>query len=303
MSAEEALLHLLRLLKDRDYRFTTVTPATHARVLARPCERVGLRDIFGWNRWFSADDLDSEFLACLQQSGTLEQDGECLHSKVRVASISGDLFLHSGFPTTDPDAIFLGPDTYRFVRFIRESLGKDAHEPNWIVDMGAGSGAGAITAARVVRSARITAIDVNGKALELAAVNAKAAEVTMETLHGSNIPAGPDLVIANPPYMMDSRKRAYRDGGNLFGGSVALDWAKQALRSLAARGKMLLYTGASIIEGESPLAEALAEACTCAGARLSIEEIDPDVFSEELDQEPYTRVERIAVIAATIEKR
>src|SRR3546814_6418322 len=33
---DEALLSLLRLLKQQDYRFVTPKPATHARVIARP---------------------------------------------------------------------------------------------------------------------------------------------------------------------------------------------------------------------------------------------------------------------------
>ena len=301
MNADAALVELLRLLKRADYRFTAVTPATHARVLARPCERPDLRDIFGWNRAFAADHLAPDLLQCLSDSGMVDQDGGSLRSKVRAASLGEDLLLHSAFPTTEHDAVFFGPDTYRFVRFAREQPPQLPHVPRWIVDLGAGGGAGAIAAAHLFPDARVTAVDVNSAALRFAAINAQAAMVDVETCQASTIPAGADLVIANPPYIIDTQGRAYRDGGELFGGQVALEWTRQALAALVQGGTMLLYTGASVVNGRAPLCEALDEACT-GRATIEIEETDPDVFGKELDQPAYAEVERIAVIRATIRK-
>jgi release factor glutamine methyltransferase len=303
VSADAALLELLRLLKAAGYRFTAVTPATHARVLARSCERPDLRDIFGWNRPFTPPDVDAALLACLEHSGTIERADGALRSKVRVASVDDDLFLHSAYPTAATDAVFFGPDTYRFVRFVREQLPKRAGKPQWIVDMGAGSGAGAISAGRMMPAARVTAVDLNPAALRLAAINARAAGVTIEALRASRVPERADLVIANPPYVIDQAGRAYRDGGALLGGEVALDWARQALHALAPRGAMLLYTGAAVTGGRAPLVDSLQALCASEGADLQIEESDPDVFGEELDQPAYAEVERIAVIWATIRKR
>jgi methylase of polypeptide subunit release factors len=303
VNADAALLQLLRLLKDRAYRFIAVTPATHARVLARPCEQPDVRDIFGWNRPFFAHELDPELLQCLHDSEMVEADGKKLRSMVRVASLGEDLFLHSAFPTTAADAVFFGPDTYRFLRFVRERLPLLKPAPTSVMDMGAGSGAGAIGVAHVLPGARVTAIDINPAALRLAAINAEAAGVRIETLLSSEIADGADLIIANPPYIMDARKRAYRDGGELLGGQVALDWARQALRTLRPGGAMLLYTGGSVADGRAPLIGALEDACAANAAEIEIEEIDPDVFGEDLDQAAYASVERIAVIGATIRKR
>lgn len=296
MSADEALADFLRLLKQRDYRFTTVTPATHARVLARPCGQPDLRDIFGWNRPFDPQHLDPDLLECLQRSDMLDQSGAQLRSRIRVASLEDHLFLHSRFPTDEADAVFFGPDTYRFARFIREQMrGRDRQS---IVDMGTGSGAGAILAASLAPNAEVTGIDINAQALRLAAINARAAGAHMATLQSSEVPRGADLVLANPPYIMDSASRAYRDGGALLGGQLALEWVKQALDAMRPGGTMLLYTGAPVVEGRAPLIEALHDACP----NLALEEIDPDVFGEELDQPPYAKVERIALITAVIRK-
>ena len=224
MSADEALLELLRLLKAADYRFTAVSPATHARVLARPCPRPGLRDIFGWNRPFEEDDLDRPFLECLRESEMVDDQAGKLRSRIRVARLGNILFVHSSFPTDDRNSVFFGPDTYRFVRAVRAHLEGEASQ--WIVDMGAGCGAGAIAAAALTPEARVSAVDVNPLALRFAAINAQAAGVEIETVEARQIPEGADLVIANPPYIMDDARRAYRDGGGLYGGEVALHWAR-----------------------------------------------------------------------------
>jgi len=294
VSADEALLELLRLLKAADYRFTAVTPATHARVLARPCERPGLRDVFGWNRQFDERDLDPPFLQCLRESGMVDEQAGKLRSRVRVASLEDDLFLHSSFPTDSVNSVFFGPDTYRFVRAVRARL--ECEPPHWIVDMGAGCGAGATAAAALAPRARISGVDVNPLALRFAAINAQAAGVRIDTLEGDQLPEGADLVIANPPYIMDDASRAYRDGGGLYGGEVALGWAHQAVERMTPGGTMLLYTGASVVAGKAPLIDELRSL----GAE--IEEIDPDVFGEELERPAYADVERIAVILATMRK-
>jgi methylase of polypeptide subunit release factors len=299
VSDAEPLLELLRSLKARRYRFTAVTPATHARVLARPFSgRPDLRDIFGWSRPFAPDDLDHDLFALLEAAGVIEASGQVLRSKVRVASLDGELFLHSAYPTVADDTVFFGPDTYRFANFLKshsDLLGQCDH----VVDMGAGSGAGGVLVAKWAGPNRVSLVDSNASALRLAAINAAAADVNVDIVEADTMPKG-GAVIANPPYMMDAAHRAYRDGGDLLGGSVALDWVGQALDRLNPGGTMLLYTGAGYVNGEAPLMGAIESACSNAGASLSWHEIDPDVFGEELDEPAYREVERIAAIGAVI---
>jgi methylase of polypeptide subunit release factors len=300
---DDALVELLRQLDDREYRFTCITPATHARVLSRPApDEPGLRDIFGWNRHFLASQLDPELLRLLERSGCVEKTGAQLRSRVRVASLGGRLFLHSSYPTSSEDSVFLGPDTYRFVRFVlaqRQELERVA----WLVDMGAGSGAGGILAGAAAAIARVTLVDINPAAARLARINAIAAGAEVSVLVSDQIPRGCDLVIANPPYMMDISHRTYRDGGAMFGGELAWRWAKEALESLVPAGTMLLYTGAAVRRGRVPLVECLQSLCTKADAALDVEEIDPDVFGEELEDPAYGEIDRIAALGIRISKR
>ena len=303
VTREEALSELLRFLKHAGYSFVAVTPATHALVLARPLEgQPNLRDIFGWSRPFERGDLDDALLALLEAADALESLDGKLRSRVRVAALGPDLLLHSAFPTDGADSVFFGPDTYRFARFIELQLPRVAAH-KWLVDMGAGSGAGTLAALRLRNFAKATMVDINPAALELAGLNAAEAGVGAETLASDAVPKGADLIIANPPYMVDAARRPYRDGGDVLGGAVAMDWAGQALTNLAPGGTMLLYTGAAYVDGASPLLTRLASACANAGARLDLYEIDPDVFGDELGQAQYRGVERIAAVGAVITTR
>ena len=302
MTDRSALIELLQFLSRHDYRFTAVTPATHEKVVARPLRRPPtLRDIFGWNRPFTERDVDPQVLALLRRAGAVEvaASGE-LRSRVRVATLADLQFLHSAFPTTDEDSVFFGPDTYRFWRFLEKELA-DRPRPKRLVDMGAGSGAGGILTSRLLGGIPTMLVDVNQNALSYAEINAAAAGIPVDIICADTLPTGADLVIANPPYLMDESSRTYRDGGELLGGSVSLDWARQAIERMRPGGLFLMYTGALFADGAAPLLGALEALCADTGASLRIEEIDPDVFGEELLCPAYAEVERIAAVGIRIQ--
>jgi methylase of polypeptide subunit release factors len=299
--ADGALADLLRRLKALDYDFVTVTPATHARIIARPdrSRAHSLRDIFGWSLPFARETLPADLFALLEQAGAIEAAEGGHRSRVRVSRVGAHLFLHSAYPTDSRDAVFLGPDTYRFVRFVAAALaGRGA--VSRLVDMGAGSGAGAICAAALLPGARLTLVDSNPDALRLARINAAVAGLEVETIHGASVDAVTrafDLLIANPPYIVDRDGPIYRDGGGMNGAALALEWALAGAR----RGDVLLYAGAAIVDGEDALRAALEAAMPALGRRLRYEELDPDVFGEELGGPAYQGIERIAAVGAVID--
>jgi hypothetical protein len=156
--ADTALLDLLKLLKQRDYAFVTPTPASHKRVLARRGmdQARDLRGMLGWSLPFQ-EGLEAEVEDCLRLAGMIDADGHLLKSRLRVSSLAGQLWLHSAYPTQAEDAVFFGPDTYRFADLIaaeldRRPLAAGAH----ILDMGAGAGVGGIAAAMHSEAPRVT---------------------------------------------------------------------------------------------------------------------------------------------------
>lgn len=304
-----ALLELLAQLKASGYSFVTPTPATHSRVLARASHRdaCDLRDILGWSLPFAPQLLDPELLKTLFAAEALITlaDGR-LRSRYRVSSLEDRLFLHSAHPTDAEDAVFFGPDSYRFAALIRHELQQcpRSHGAH-LVDIGAGSGVGAIVAAGLRPDLRITMTDINPHALDLARINACAAGIETDCALGMNLDPvnGPvDIAIANPPYIIDTAGRDYRDGGDMHGAGVALEMAIATIERLAPAGRFILYTGSPIIAGEDRLRHALTDLAERRGCELRYREIDPDVFGEELAKPVYEDVERIAVVAAVIGK-
>ena len=303
----EPLAALLQALDQEGYAFTTVTPATHERVLARrPAQMASdLRDIFGWSMSFARDTLPGELLDLLREGGALEERSGVYRSLVRVSSLSGRLFLHSAYPTEEEDSVFFGPDTYRFARFV-EASAEDLDPPRHLVDLGAGAGPGGISAAGLLEPEAISLVDINPRALALACANAMAAGLDVKTIEGGlkEVSGDIDLIIANPPFIADSKGRDYRDGGEMLGAGLSLDWARQSLERLSQGGTMLLYTGSPIIAGEDRLLGAMSELADETEASLRYEELDPDIFGEELDQPAYAEAgaERIAAVGAVLRK-
>ena len=297
-----ALLQLLETLDQLNYDFVAPTPATHTLVCARRDRARDLRDVFGWSLPFTRDLLDPHLSRVLGEAGFLEADGHVLRSKVRVSRLAGRLFVHSAYPTDDKDAVFLGPDSYRFARLIQASLERGP-APRLILDLGAGAGVGGLVAGARHPDARVVLADVNRKALRLAAVNAGFAGRTVETIVadvGAHDLEEIELALANPPFMLDPQDRTYRHGGGMHGAQLSLDWTLYTVRRLAMGGRMILYTGSAIVYGRDRLLEALSEALPALGCSLRYEEIDPDIFGDELAQLSYREVERIAAVGALI---
>ena len=300
-------MSLLLTLRDMGYRFVTPTPATHARVLARPVrQKAGsLEDVLGWSLPFSQGLLDTRVEELLREAGALKRSpGGLWRSTLRVSSLQGQLYLHSAFPTDQRDAVFFGPDSYRFADLITAELtAHPAPENAHIVDIGAGSGVGAIVAAQICPQARLTMTDINPEALRLARINAAAAGVKARTLLGADldeVEGTVEVMLANPPYIADSAGPRYRDGGGLHGGAVTLDMTRTALDRLSSGGRLILYTGSAIVDGADPIRTALLELVEERNHSMRYREIDPDVFGEELGGPAYHDVDRIAVVAAVI---
>jgi len=305
---DQALLRLGQELKASNYRFTAITPASHQRVNAR------MRDgpdafarVFGWSRPFAPTELPHHTVELLEQAGELEQANGSLRSRVRFSTLGSQLFVHSAFPTDAPDSVFFGPDTYRFARALRHTL-RDfvAQGPCTIIDIGTGSGAGGLCAAELLgnRLERdIILADVNPKALRYSRINAALNSVpnvrTVLSDAFSSIKGGGKLIISNPPYLVDPTRRAYRDGGGTLGTELALRITEQGLERLYPAGRLFLYTGTPVIAGVDQFFCQIRSCLERRATRYSYEEIDPDVFGEELESAAYGEVDRIAVVALT----
>lgn len=306
LQADRALLELGRRLKADGYAFTCVTPATQQRNLKRtqgaPAHSV--RDVFGWNRPFLPDRLSPDELEHMRLAGILEHQGSGLRSTVRFSTLGEWLFLHSGYPTTAADAVFFGPDSYRFAQLIQAHLQRNPSPVDHAIEIGAGTGIGAIIIATARRNAQVTAVDINDLALRYTAINVALAELANVSVEHSDVLQGVagtfDLIVANPPYMLDASERTYRHGGGQLGEGLSLRIVKESLPRLAPGGSLLLYTGVAIVEGQDRFYTLLKDTLQSARWGWSYQELDPDVFGEQLLEPGYGDVERIAAVALTV---
>ncbi len=311
---EELTIELGRALLQEGYQFTTVTPETHRRILARAPDKNAncLRELFGWNCPLPIENLPPAILQLAERAQLIERQGNQITSKVRFSTLNQNIFMHSAFPTDQEDAVFFGPDSYRFVRFLMDKI-KSAKQ---IIDIGCGSGVGGLALARHLKEHHRVDVenlflsDISLRALEFARINSKitnlkmASEKPPQFLQSDlfkNIPTGIDVVIANPPFIMDRHERFYRHGGQAHGSELSVRIVVEALNYLQPGGQLVLYTGTAVVNGRDIFRQAIDPFIK--GLDFSYEEIDPDIFGEELTDSNYCDVERIAAVGLVVQIR
>ena len=292
-----ALVELGLWLRRSGYRFVTPTPSTHRLVNARPrTAPPSLTDVLGWSRPFRRGDVPDEVLALLLAADVLhEEDGE-LRSRVRFSTLGDDLFVHSAYPTTGAQAVFFGPDSYRFVAFAARTLPSQLGR---LADVGCGTGVGGLSLRR--RATELVLADINPQALRYASVNAELAGVEATLAEGdllATVAGDFDTIIANPPYLPDPEGRLYRDGGGPRGTMLSARIVKESLPRLKPGGRLLLYTATPVVAGRALLIDELAPLLST--VRHHWEELDPDVFGDELALPCHSDVERLSLVGLIV---
>jgi methylase of polypeptide subunit release factors len=307
---DTALLTLGKELRARGYRFTTPTPATHALVNAREKNRLAksLTDVFGWSRPFEQSALPAEITDQCSKAGILRRTRLGRRSDVRFSTLGDLLFVHSSFPTKGADAVFFGPDTYRFARFLKSIASEPISKSVRIIDIGCGSGVGGIYLSQLLQhrcNVDLVLGDINPQALRFSRINAALNECYAEVVESdvlNHIEGEADIIIANPPYLVDGAQRLYRHGGGEFGGALSARIVEESLPRLRRRGRLVLYTGSAVVDGVDTFWRQVEPLVARSDLHHAYEEIDPDVFAEELSDGPYQRADRIAVVALTVRR-
>ena len=160
-----------------------------------------------------------------------------------------------------------------------------------ILDVGTGSGCIAISLAKFLTFARVTAIDISGDALSAAKENASTNSVSnrinfiqsdlfsvFEENNFDNCLANYDIIISNPPYVRSGdinglqKELTYEPGMALDGGGDGLDFYR---RIIAEAGNFLKKEGRLFLEIGFGQREDI-EKIVSAGNGFSIEEIIKD---------------------------
>jgi methylase of polypeptide subunit release factors len=302
---DAALVALVQMLRNEGYQFTTVTPLTQARVNKRPGNEWAsdLAGVFGWSRRFQPSLLPARLFNLMGAAGVLHREEVGYRARIRVSSHGGQHFVHSAYPTLDENSVFFGPDTVRFVGAISRVLGSVRKPSMRVADIGCGAGPGAIFIATATPDAEVMMLDINPLALRYARVNAASNGVAALAVHSdvlSDVDGSFELIVSNPPYLIDSKARAYRHGGGHSGEGLSLEILRQSMSRLSPGGTLLLYTGSSIVGGLDRFLGAARDLLEGSKFDWSYHEIDPDVFGEELELPAYATADRIAAVVLTV---
>lgn len=162
----------------------------------------------------------------------------------------------------DRRALIPRPETESIIDLLKESLqGKESPK---IIDIGTGSGAIAIAAAKEIPGASVIATDISRDALDLAKENAKLNEAEVEFRDGDLLEALKDgerfdAIVSNPPYIPDAEKeklqpevRDFDPALALFGGPDGLALIRKILQQskdrLNPNGILLMEIGSEAYE-------------------------------------------------------
>lgn len=159
-----------------------------------------------------------------------------------------------------PAVLIPRPETEHLVEAVLNLV--PANQPLKIADIGAGSGAIAITLAVHLPQATITALDISAEALAIATLNAREHHVAdrIKFLQSDLLsalthePATFDAIVSNPPYVAESDRntlhpqvRDYEPPTALFAGETGLDIYRrlipQANNALKPNGLLALEIG------------------------------------------------------------
>lgn len=114
--------------------------------------------------------------------------------------------------TVNESVLIPRPETEELVLWIVEN--NKAHKEPHILDIGTGSGCIAISLKKLLPSANVTAIDVSKEALIVAEKNANKNQAEIKFIQrdilNENINLTYDIIVSNPPYVLDSEKKEMR---------------------------------------------------------------------------------------------
>mgnify|MGYP004675186223 FL=1 len=136
----------------------------------------------------------------------------------------------------EPGVLIPRADTEILVEKALEAMPPNAR----VLDIGTGSGAIAVSLAKLGKNARVTAVDVSDKALEIARKNAESNGADVEFVKSDCFSALQgrkyDMIVSNPPYISDEEMRGLMPEVKrepelaLFGGEDGLDFYRRISR-------------------------------------------------------------------------
>lgn len=190
-----------------------IYPEDEARQMVLAC----LEDMAGIKR--HTHILEPDYELSDEMSATVSDAFRRMALGEPLQYVTGKAFFYGRTFSVDPSVLIPRPETELLCRMAVQNAGPNAR----ILDLCTGSGCIAWTLALELPGSRVTAIDISSEALsvassqdfsdEIALLNANApsfvrADVLQNSLEG--VEGRYDVIVSNPPYVMDSEKALMR---------------------------------------------------------------------------------------------
>lgn len=112
----------------------------------------------------------------------------------------------------NPHVLIPRPETEELVELVLKDISQQPNKKLKFLDIGTGSGCIAISLAKHLPSATISAMDVSEEALAVAMINADLNEVNLQKIHAdvlqlNSLSETYDIIVSNPPYIRHLEKK------------------------------------------------------------------------------------------------
>jgi release factor glutamine methyltransferase len=156
---------------------------------------------------------------------TLEDALQKLNNHVPVQYVIGRSFFYKYYFRLNADTLIPRPETEELVQHI---ISDNTHPAPSIIDIGTGSGCIAICLAANIPHSTVTAVDISTSAIDMARANAADNHVSINFIEQDflsvqkNIPGTFDIIVSNPPYVLESEKEQMRENVLVYEPHLAL---------------------------------------------------------------------------------
>ncbi|WP_018343138.1 peptide chain release factor N(5)-glutamine methyltransferase [Cytophaga aurantiaca] len=158
---------------------------------------------------------DKEIIWNTDNQHILEDALQKLNNHVPVQYVIGRSFFYKYYFKLNADTLIPRPETEELVQLI---ITENTHPSPSIIDIGTGSGCIAICLAANMPNARTSAVDISASALDIARTNAEDNQAKVNFIEldflsnqRNDIPDTFDIIVSNPPYVLESEKEQMRE--------------------------------------------------------------------------------------------
>lgn len=161
------------------------------------------------------------------EENKFEEAASRLHNQEPIQYIIGETEFYGLKFKVSPEVLIPRPETEELVEWILNDLKFDENKEISILDFGTGSGCIAVSLAKNIPRAKVSAMDISSEVLKVAEFNAQKNNVDVnfiqqDILKLKSLSQEFDLIVSNPPYVREMEKKEMHPNVLNFEPSLAL---------------------------------------------------------------------------------